>query len=122
MTAVHAIDTRLTLPMLGALRVCVRRETLIREVLPSVGWNKRAAVRWILGRLPGRSRRVVMYISDDAGNEAAFAAIGREKISVVAGRRKRSLAQFVCHIGDVHRLLQHLTQAIEAAHGLMVSW
>jgi trehalose-phosphatase len=87
-------------------RVCVRQGAMIREVLPPVAWDKGAAVRWILARVPRRSHPVIMYIGDDAGDEPAFAALGGDGISVIVGRRARTRARFfVRHPAEVQRLL-----------------
>lgn len=87
-------------------RVCVRPGAMIREVLPPVAWDKGAAVRWILARLPRRSHPVIMYIGDDVGDEPAFAALGGDGISVVVGRRTRTRARFFLrHPAEVQRLL-----------------
>jgi trehalose-phosphatase len=75
-------------------RVRVRRGAMIREVLPPVEWDKGAAVRWILARLTRRSRPVIIYIGDDAGDEPAFAALGTRGVSVIVGRRKQTRARY----------------------------
>ncbi len=95
-------------------RVCIRQGVMSREVLPPVEWDKGAAVRWILTRLHGRSRPVVIYLGDDEADEPAFAALGRDGISVIVGRRQRTRARFFLrHPGEVLRLLRLLTELLD---------
>ncbi len=99
-------------PAALADRVRVHPGAMIREVLPPVAWDKGSAVRWILARTSRQPRPVVIYIGDDIGDESAFAAIGREGISVLVGRRKRSRARFLLRDPcEVERFLRLLAQA-----------
>jgi len=95
-------------------RVGIRRGVMSREVLPPVGWDKGAAVRWILARLREHSRPVVIYLGDDAADEPAFAALGSNGVSVIVGGRSRSRARFfVRNPADVENLLFLFTQVLE---------
>lgn len=94
-------------------RVRIRQGAMSREVLPPVEWDKGTAVRWILTRLHGRARPVMIYLGDDEADEPGFAALAKTGISVIVGRRRRTRARFfVGNPAEVQRLLRLLTQVL----------
>jgi trehalose 6-phosphate phosphatase len=82
------------------------------DIRPAHGWDKAAAVRWILKRHCKEADAVVIYIGDDGPDEAAFAALP-EGITVRVGPAKPTAARYVIHgPPDVARFLQWLTGAM----------
>jgi trehalose-phosphatase len=99
----------------GAVRVQPGSEML--EVLPSVGWNKGDAVRWIARRVTAPHRPVrAMYVGDDVTDEDAFAALPPDGVSVVVGSRP-SVAKFrLAAPMAVEALLRMLVTMPECPH------
>lgn len=81
------------------------------EFLPRVGWDKGAAVRWIVRRArPAlrRGRPLVLYVGDDTTDEAAFAAVGARGVTIRVGGGPTRAGHTVRGVREVHALLRRL--------------
>jgi len=91
----------------GAVKVQPGAEML--EVLPSVGWNKGDAVRWITRRVTAPHRPVrAMYVGDDVTDEDAFAALPADGVGVVVGSRPSIATLRLANPDAVEALLRML--------------
>lgn len=73
----------------------LREGTLVFEVRPAKDWHKGSAVRWLLEQWHGEewpTETLPVSIGDDNADEDAFAAIGKDGISVRVGPSDKTRA------------------------------
>lgn len=102
-------------------RVLARRDGLrviggdeVLEVLPTLGWDKADCALWIRDRLAARTSRALftVYVGDDATDEVAFAALGKEALTVRVGAGI-SRARYQLHdVAEVESLVAALAADI----------
>lgn len=86
----------------------------VREVRPSVDWNKGSAVRWLADRLsPAGTPTLTVYLGDDDTDEDAFRSIACTGIGIRIGDRSETVAKYM--IPDptsVHQFLKWFATSI----------
>jgi alpha,alpha-trehalase len=65
------------------------------ELLPADSSDKGAAVKTLVARLRPRDRKaVVVYLGDDATDESVFGCLGKNDVTVLVGRPRKTRARF----------------------------
>lgn len=84
------------------------------EVRPPLDWNKGAAVLWLLEHVKspeGTAGFYPVYIGDDLTDEDAFAALKTKGLTILVGRRRKSLAKF--YFNDTSEVVDFLKKVLE---------
>jgi trehalose-phosphatase len=86
------------------------------EIVPATGWNKRACVTWLGGRVAPHGA-VVIYLGDDYTDEPVFRALTGTAITIKVGLRPDgSAAAFTLHdVDELHALLARVARLINRA-------
>lgn len=82
-------------------KIRIKKGKKIVDIVPNIAWHKGQALRWLMRRAPltwnpqnSRLSSLPIYIGDDKTDEDAFKALGRQGISIFAGARRPSKAQY----------------------------
>jgi trehalose 6-phosphate phosphatase len=96
-------------PDLTSRRIKLTYGKKVWEIRPPIEWDKGKALLWFLGKLRYK-RTLAIFIGDDLTDEDAFYAVNKIRgISILVGRRKKSLARYYLKgIQDVQRFLEIL--------------
>ncbi|RLF10334.1 MAG: trehalose-phosphatase [Thermoprotei archaeon] len=84
----------------------------VYELMPDVDWDKGRAALYLI-EATGTKEYMPIYIGDDETDEYAFKALAPRGLTIVVGRKKRSLAKFyVKGVNEVHELLRRINRLV----------
>lgn len=76
------------------------------EIRPDIDWDKGSAVTSFLSLLKKRRHSCIIYLGDDRTDEDAFVALRDRGITIVAGKKRKTAAQYwVKNPGEVAEFL-----------------
>ncbi len=98
-------------PYMFSKDIVVEKNKKVLEIKPNINWDKGSYCIYFLSKIKLRHKKILpVYIGDDRTDEAAFAALRGQAITIfVRGERKTSLAEYYLDsTSEVRKFLKHL--------------
>lgn len=94
-------------------RLKIREGKKVYEIIPNIDWDKGKSVKNLIALLKLKGQFLKIYIGDDETDEDAFRIFGEKDITILVGRKKRSLAKFrLKNVDEVWKFLKEINKNI----------